>query len=219
MSWVWEHSNAGGNDRLVLLAIADSADQDGSNAWPAVSTIARKCRVSERTVQRSIRTLVELGELVVKEGAGGHRGVRRDRRPNRYELPMLNGATPCHPVDSTGCQSVTDGVSDCRERGDNLTPNPALDPSLTRPSPDADFEQFWQQYPMRDGKRVGKQKALDQWRRLSKAKRLAALNGVGNYADSGRMPRDAHRWLRDGEWVDWQTPATRETQEEGMQYR
>jgi hypothetical protein len=34
MSWVWDHSRAEGTDRLVLLAIADSAEHDGSDAWP-----------------------------------------------------------------------------------------------------------------------------------------------------------------------------------------
>jgi hypothetical protein len=34
MTWVWQHSRADGNVRLVLLAIADSANDDGLDAWP-----------------------------------------------------------------------------------------------------------------------------------------------------------------------------------------
>lgn len=72
ISWVWERSRAEGTDRLVLLAIADSANDDGGNAWPSVATLAGKAKVSERTVQRSIRALVLLGEVSVDQNAGWH---------------------------------------------------------------------------------------------------------------------------------------------------
>lgn len=70
MSWVWEHSRAAGIDRLVLLAIADAANDDGQQAWPSGETLARKTGVNLRTVQRSVRRLVELGEVSVKTNAG-----------------------------------------------------------------------------------------------------------------------------------------------------
>lgn len=133
MSWVWDHSQAEGTDRLVLLAISDSADHDGSNAWPSVSTIAQKARISERTVQRSIRSLVALGELLVEDQAGGHAGVRADRRPNRYRVvmaPAQDGVSDRHPEG--------DGVTSGASRGDIqgpdgvtlVSPNPSSDPSL-----------------------------------------------------------------------------------------
>lgn len=70
MSWVWEHSRAAGIDRLVLLAIADAANDDGAQAWPSGETLARKTGVNLRTVQRSVRRLVDLGEVSVKTNAG-----------------------------------------------------------------------------------------------------------------------------------------------------
>lgn len=63
MSWVWKKSKATGTDKFVLLAIADNAWDDGSNAWPSVSTISRKTGLSIRTVQRCIQNLQDLGEL------------------------------------------------------------------------------------------------------------------------------------------------------------
>ncbi len=80
-SWVWEHSPVGGSERLVLLAIADCAADDGTNAWPSVATLARKCRVDERTVQRIIRRLSGGGHLLVEASAGG-------RGSNRYAVVM-----------------------------------------------------------------------------------------------------------------------------------
>jgi len=72
MAWVWESSRSEGIDRLVLLAIADSASDHGGDAWPSVGTLADKAKISVRTVQRAVVRLVELGELVVKVNAGKH---------------------------------------------------------------------------------------------------------------------------------------------------
>lgn len=70
MSWVFEHSQATGNDRLVLLAIADRCDDDGRNCWKSTEKLAAKARVSKRTAQRCIDHLVEIGELEVTERPG-----------------------------------------------------------------------------------------------------------------------------------------------------
>lgn len=84
-------------------------------------------------------------------------------------------------------------------------------PSVTSADADAtaeEFERFWAQYPRRDGKRLEKGKALAIWKRTSRANRDLAMRAVRNYADSGQRAKDAHRWLRDECWNDWQTPAT-----------
>jgi hypothetical protein len=69
-SAVWKHSRqkkSGG--LLVLLAIADYANERGI-AWPAVSTLARKARMSPRNVQRWLRCLERDGELKVLRNQG-----------------------------------------------------------------------------------------------------------------------------------------------------
>lgn len=87
-SWVWDHATTvGGNDLLVLLAIADHADDTGANAWPSIATLARKTRINERTVQRIIRRLTDAGHLLVRATTGG-------RRSNRYTIPTTGPAAP-----------------------------------------------------------------------------------------------------------------------------
>ncbi|HEX9355653.1 MAG TPA: helix-turn-helix domain-containing protein, partial [Streptosporangiaceae bacterium] len=55
MNWVWGCSPTSGNERLVLLALADACSRDdGSGCWPSIPTIARKAAVSDRTVRRVI---------------------------------------------------------------------------------------------------------------------------------------------------------------------
>jgi hypothetical protein len=66
-SAVWEHSTAGGNTLVVLLRIADHADDYGI-AWPGIDTphgLSWSARCSRATVQRAITKLEEAGELQV----------------------------------------------------------------------------------------------------------------------------------------------------------
>ena len=50
MNWVWANSPTSGNERLVLLALADACSRDdGTGCWPLVATIARKANISNRT--------------------------------------------------------------------------------------------------------------------------------------------------------------------------
>jgi Helix-turn-helix domain len=94
MSLVLNHSRAKGTDKVVLLGIANH-DGDGG-AWPSLATLARYANVDERTVRRSIASLVEAGELAVEYNAGGREGqTRGDRRPNLYRvLVQRDGGTP-----------------------------------------------------------------------------------------------------------------------------
>jgi DNA-binding transcriptional MocR family regulator len=69
MAAVFDHSETTGITRLVLLALSDHADHDGV-AWPSVDTVARKCRVDRRTVQRAYNECEALGELAREIGGG-----------------------------------------------------------------------------------------------------------------------------------------------------
>jgi len=124
MSAVWDSSRSTGNARLVLLAIADSADHDGTNAWPAVATIATKTRLSRRTVQRQIKELVALGELAVVAGPSH---ISSQFRPNGYEI-FLPGLREIDPIQS---QSADCGVSPNRTSrfipGSGWVPGPDSD--------------------------------------------------------------------------------------------
>lgn len=88
------------------------------------------------------------------------------------------------------------------------------EPSSTGVDTDDRFDEFWDEYPARNGKKLNKAKAHQQWRdKVPEDQRDAAIVGAMNYADAYRrdMPgvgaMDAFRWLRDLQWTDWQTPA------------
>lgn len=101
-NWAWARSESRNGARLVLLALADRADDDGF-AWPSIEDLCERTKLSERAVQKAITNLVELGELKVESGGG-----RRVR--NRYTIipkpRTSDGVTGEYPGPSDG---VTDG--------------------------------------------------------------------------------------------------------------
>lgn len=75
---VWDHSRSRGTARLVLLALADNADRQTRIAWPGVEDLAKRTRVSERSVQRALRALEGLREIeLIEAGRPGQRARYR----------------------------------------------------------------------------------------------------------------------------------------------
>jgi hypothetical protein len=83
MSQVWE-IDIPAKDKLVLLALADCASDEGL-AWPSIATLARKCSRDERTVQRNLRELESAGHITREEVAG--RGCRYRVHPRQNATP------------------------------------------------------------------------------------------------------------------------------------
>lgn len=91
LRWVLNHLRHGENtlrpsDRLVLMAIADHADECGARAFPSIHTLALMAGVSSREVVRALKRLERAGLLVILRRAGR-------RQANVYRLAMV---TPGH---------------------------------------------------------------------------------------------------------------------------
>jgi hypothetical protein len=80
---------------------------------------------------------------------------------------------------------------------------------------DSDFEEFWNLFPMRDGKRLGKGEARRKWDKMKTSDRALVLVAVRHYTmskgiASGIGIKDPHRWLRNGKgdepWREWIEP-------------
>ena len=65
MTQVWESSQAKGSELLLLLAIADHASDDGY-AWPGIESLAKKIRMTTRTVIRLVEELEKKRELYAR---------------------------------------------------------------------------------------------------------------------------------------------------------
>lgn len=90
MSAVWE-LELPKEQKLVLLAIADHANDDGY-CWPSMSRIAWKCGYEQkRTVSDIIRKLLASEVLVIVERAHGRTPTKYQIRPHRgARLPEFN---------------------------------------------------------------------------------------------------------------------------------
>ncbi|TDQ00633.1 helix-turn-helix protein [Labedaea rhizosphaerae] len=131
MSWVWDNSPVKGGELLLLLAIADHADDLGGNAWPSIDRLTTRTRVDRRTVQRILRSLERKGLIVIERGRGpggtNRYTVTFTSVPTDAELPLPSGIRERHreptaasvdtrvdsPVDDPA-KSVDNGAAKCR---------------------------------------------------------------------------------------------------------
>lgn len=99
ISVVWEHSQHSGTELLMMLALADFSDDHG-NSYPAVATLAEKCRMKPRNANYILSALQASGELEVLPNEGP-KGVNR----YRIAIERLRGvpaAVPAVPAEPRG---------------------------------------------------------------------------------------------------------------------
>ena len=151
MSEVWKKSQHSGSELLMLLAIADFSDDHGK-AYPSVSTLSNKCRMSRRNVQYVINNLKGSGELTVAIKKGPP-----PKFPNLYRI-NLNAlqVQPIAQVQSSARSSAIQRMSD--------TQPIAHKPSETIKNHQKRFSEFWDAYP--NCKRKGsKTKCQSVWQK------------------------------------------------------
>ena len=144
-------------EKLVLLIIANYADDDGSNVFPSKATIADKTGLDARTVQRICAKLVERKVLVVVQECPRRPTIyrlvvaalapletyrRAAGRPQKLPAPVQNptgpsakptGDTPPHPSDNHQDEPIP---SDSAHVGEPpAEPAPASDLGDLEPSP------------------------------------------------------------------------------------
>ena len=68
MSLIWERSQHRGGALLLMLALGDYSNDDGTNIFPSLANLAAKARLRRRQAQNIIRTLEASGELTVSYG-------------------------------------------------------------------------------------------------------------------------------------------------------
>ena len=113
---VWKTSRQTGSALLLLLAIADIADDEGV-AWPGINRLAQKTRLNKRTVYRLLSQLMAEGELEVSSGKGrrntNHYRVLyvHESQPQRKgdKMPPFIGGERVTPVTQKGDTRVTKG--------------------------------------------------------------------------------------------------------------
>ena len=140
MTDVWDNADVKGGDMLVLLALADWANDDGM-CFPAIPTIARRARMTGRNVQLCLRKLCNLGLVRIEDNAGPH-GVNRyfvTARPDRDAVAAATtssgGGEKFSPVEEPqeGVKNDAQGVKPASPGGEAGFTQTVIEPS-TEPS-------------------------------------------------------------------------------------
>lgn len=130
MTAVWAKSKQKGSALLLLLAIADHADETGK-AYPSVDTLAGKIRMTPRNTQFLLRKLEESGELNIEPNAGRH-GC------NLYRILSMGENISPSEGENISPEKITGGVKKLRGGGEKsrtkgvkaLSPEPSIEPSI-----------------------------------------------------------------------------------------
>lgn len=169
LSDVWNHSKATGGDLLVLLAIADFADDKGL-AWPAVETIAKKARMTDRNVRKILRRLEKSGDLVVDH--------RKRNESNYYRVTLGPERQDwLFPVPANPVQSSARPVPADRVNGPVVPPDPVPEASQTVKEPSENRQ-----------KEDGVENALSKWGH-DHATNLAFVERWHAYVDARKKRR------------------------------
>ena len=111
-SRIWEDSSIiNRTELLVLLAIADNANDDGI-CWPSIETIARKARTTLRTVFDTLKSLETTKRLEVTRGKG-------PKGTNVYRL-LFGGVKQLHMI-----PTALDSPEPARKSRLEIAPDPS----------------------------------------------------------------------------------------------
>lgn len=187
------------------------------NCYPSYATIAAHVAKSERSIPGWIRSLEEAGWIL---------RVPRWRKGDTSSTAPPDGEEGWEPT-SNGYHLFTIKRADGRgvyaqeraplradaQGGSALARAPKeshLSESQVEPEMFADcgtFEAFWEQYPPRAGRKVGKAQAERIWDRLTGPQRAEVIRCLPHYATAcntgSTLAKDAHRWLRPDVWQEW----------------
>ena len=90
MARVWAHSRRKDGELLVMLALADFANDEGES-WPSIPVLAQKARLTDRQARRVLSKLEQAGEIrCVKDTFYGNEaefsgvGLRIQMRNSQY---------------------------------------------------------------------------------------------------------------------------------------
>lgn len=210
MVWAFEQNCPTPAAKLVLIKLADHADDEGT-CFPSQARVAADTGLARETVNRAIKALVGVG-LLGAEQRIDHTG----QHANRYFLRCDNSSLPC---DERSQAPVTRDHTPCDERS-HITPIepstsnlPPLTPRKRGRDSEQEFEVWWQEVPRKVGKDPARKKYAIA-RRTADAETL--LVGIRRYAEL-RAGQDQQftlhpaSWLHQKRWLDGEAqppPAT-----------
>lgn len=122
---------------LMLVQVATYSNGCQGSCWASVATLAAAAHVAERTAQRALRELVEVGWLHELREVGRSTVYRvsaeRVRHPHVDPGPLFSSVSAPERDDADQLPLFGGGVSQCHPRGVSVTPDQTTDQTIPDP--------------------------------------------------------------------------------------
>lgn len=217
MTTVLYHAGVSGNEKLVLLGIANHEGDGG--AFPAVDTLARYANIDRRSTQRLLRSLETKGLLRSDRRTGSSTVYRVlvqcpdncDRSTNHKlknsTVAFVGGDTTTTGDTSTTGDSTTAGGGDSTTTGGATVQPP--EPSYNRQNNLIAFNQFWAAYP----RKINSRKAQVEFFKLTVDEQELAIAKATEFAESEEAENVKfipypENWIKQRRFEDVYTPSS-----------
>lgn len=173
--------------KFVAMALADYADEAWS-CFPSVEQLAQYTSQGEKTVRDHLDALEEAGVITRDRQRRDDGTLGRYRfKLHRRNLPVANFAR---------------GEKHSEPAADFATHNPQQEPSsIPVKREPAEFEQFWQVFPNKVGKRAAEKSFTAARKRVSFLDLMSGLSAYINKSDD-RHWCNPTTWLNQDRWLD-----------------
>lgn len=194
MNEVWEHAPVTQGTLLVLLALADAADEGTRMCFPGIARLAKFARLQERQVHNCLRELRDGGIIAVDRGKGpAGTNLYTIKKPSEWGVQKL------HHLQS----SAAGPAIQCSPDLQPIAPKPSVEPSEepsdlfgsvepqrnvreAKAEKQDRFDEFWSVYPKKAGKPAA-QKAWDKAIKKTDPEKIIAAASV--YAGTDGVAR------------------------------
>ena len=120
--------------KMVLLALADNANDEGTDCWPSVGKLVEKCSMSERAVQGHLAALEEGGYIKRHERLGRSNKFTIHVERIRLEILEKTKASRSTPAESAPPADVD------KSPPQNLHPSPSNPHGINTPAESAPLQ-------------------------------------------------------------------------------
>jgi hypothetical protein len=212
----------------VGYAITTHMNRSTGDAWPGQDRLAAACHTSDRSIRDALTRMKNGGHLE-QTGRGGR------SKSSRYKPVLKDAETrkpastiePSNPEASFHLSEPIPGSfrhktrkKSTAKRGSQLPTNPLIEPfeETFEKKSLSEFENFWQQYPLKVGK-LAAVKAYDRIITRRLATHAELLAGCMRYAaqranEPARYTQHPTTWLNGGHWNDEAAPASQHSNPE-----
>lgn len=188
--WAWRFQASSPSIKLVLLALADRAD-DAGECYPSVERLEVDTGLNRKTIIKATRELEIAGAVIdTRKRKGATQRVKVYRLTTDTEtVPKVESFQKRNSSKSGTLNSPKTGTLNSPKRGtQNQSVEPVIEPLIDHSASDrvkkaADkqiteqlFAQFWKHYTTK----TGKQAALKAWHKFMRGKAEAAIRYLLN---------------------------------------